>query len=84
VIGIPDPYWGEAVTAVVVPKAGQTIEKQEIIKLCKESLAGYKVPKHVFVADKLPKNPTGKILKKDLREQYNKASCPKKSGKGSI
>jgi fatty-acyl-CoA synthase len=70
VIGLPDSYWGEAVTAVVVPKAGETIEEDEIIKFCKENLAGYKVPKHVFVTEEVPKNPSGKILKKDLRERY--------------
>jgi len=72
VIGLPDPYWGEAVTAVVVPKSGDTIEEDEIIKFCKENLAGYKVPKHVFVTKEVPKNPSGKILKKDLRERYKK------------
>ena len=70
VIGLSDPYWGEAVTAVVVPKAGETIEEDEIIGFCKENLAGYKVPKHVFVTKEVPKNPSGKILKKDLRERY--------------
>ncbi|VUT26744.1 MAG: Long-chain-fatty-acid--CoA ligase [Candidatus Methanolliviera sp. GoM_asphalt] len=70
VIGLPDPYWGEAVTAVVVPKVGETIEEDNIIGLCKENLAGYKVPKHVFVTKEVPKNPSGKILKKDLRERY--------------
>jgi fatty-acyl-CoA synthase len=70
VIGLPDDYWGEIVTAVVVPKAGQTIKEKEIIEFCKETLAGYKVPKRVFVTTEIPKNPSGKILKKDLQKQY--------------
>ena len=45
--------------------------KRQIIAYCKEHLAGFKCPKKVFIADKLPKNPSGKILKRELKEQYN-------------
>jgi fatty-acyl-CoA synthase len=70
VIGLPHPKWVEAVTAVVVPKPGEKIEEAEIIAHCKKELAGFKVPKVVVVADELPKTPTGKILKRDLRNAY--------------
>ena len=70
IIGLPDPYWGEAVTACIVPLPGMSVEKEEIIQFCKENLAGFKVPKHVFVTDEIPMNPSGKILKRVLREKY--------------
>jgi len=70
VIGLPHPKWVEAVTAVVVPKPGQTIREDEIFELCKKELAGFKVPKAVIVLESLPKTPTGKILKRDLRKTY--------------
>ncbi|MFC1822470.1 AMP-binding protein [Thermodesulfobacteriota bacterium] len=72
VFGISDPYWGEAVTAVVVPRDTFTLSEIEIIDFCKESLAGYKVPKKVFISDEIPKNPSGKILKRELRNIYMK------------
>jgi len=70
VIGIPDPKWVEAVTAVIVPKQGQTISEDEIITHCRSELALFKCPKKVVFVDELPKTPSGKILKRDLRELY--------------
>jgi acyl-CoA synthetase (AMP-forming)/AMP-acid ligase II len=70
VIGLPDPVWGETVTAVVVPRAGMTIDASELIAVCGEELARFKVPRHVFIADALPKTVTGKILKRELRTHY--------------
>lgn len=70
VIGLPDPKWIEVVSAVVVPKSGAEIKDKEIIDFCKERLAAFKCPKKVFVADKLDKNPSGKILKRELRQKY--------------
>lgn len=70
VIGLPHEKWVEGVTAIVVPKAGQTIKEEEIINLCKENLAPFKVPKGVIFMDQLPKTPSGKILKRDLRQLY--------------
>jgi len=70
VIGTPDPYWVEKVHAVVVLKKGETISDLELIDFCKQKLARYKAPKTVEFVDALPKNPAGKILKRELREKY--------------
>lgn len=70
VIGLPDEYWGEAVSAVIVPRPGQSVTPEEVIGFCKEQMAGYKVPKRVFIADSLPMTASGKVLKRQLREQY--------------
>jgi long-chain acyl-CoA synthetase len=70
VIGIPDPYWVEKVHAVVVLKKGAGCTADELIALCKKNMAGYKAPKSVEFIDSLPKNPSGKILKRELREKY--------------
>lgn len=68
VIGTPDPVWVEAVTAIVVPRAGQALCQDELIAHCKTKLSGFKVPKKVIVVDALPRNASGKILKRELRE----------------
>ena len=68
IIGVPDEKWGEVVKAVVQLE-GKADEK-ELIAFCRERLAAYKCPKTVDIKDELPRNPTGKILKKDLRKQY--------------
>jgi fatty-acyl-CoA synthase len=70
VFGISHPHWIEAVTAVVVPKPGVTLTAEEIEAHARERLAGYKRPKYVVLADSLPKNPSGKILKRELRERH--------------
>ena len=70
VIGVPDDYWGEAVKAVVVLKPGIKIPEEELINYCRQRLASYKKPKSVDFVNFLPKNPGGKILKKDLRKKY--------------
>ena len=68
VIGIPDEKWGEAVKAVVALEGDAT--EADIIAFARERLAGYKCPKTVDILDELPRNPTGKILKKDLRQPH--------------
>jgi acyl-CoA synthetase (AMP-forming)/AMP-acid ligase II len=73
VIGVPDPYWVERVHAVVVTRKGASATAEEIIAFCKKHMAGYKTPKTIELVDSLPKNPAGKILKKELREKYWKA-----------
>ncbi|MFT4262557.1 MAG: fatty acyl-CoA synthetase [Nocardioides sp.] len=70
VFGVADPRWIEAIVAVVVPVPGADPSPEEILAFARERLAGYKTPKHVHVADALPKNPSGKILKRDLRTTY--------------
>lgn len=75
VVGIPDARWIEAVTAAVVPKPGETIVPEEIIKYCKQNLAGYKVPKYVKIVDEVPKTSTGKTRKNVLREILSKEYC---------
>ncbi len=69
-VGLRHERWGEAVTIFVVPSPGSVIEEEEIIAYCREGLAGYKVPKRAILLAEIPKNPSGKILKKDLRTQY--------------
>jgi acyl-CoA synthetase (AMP-forming)/AMP-acid ligase II len=70
VIGVPDEKWGEAVKAIVVKAPDTDVTPQEIIDWARERIAGFKVPKSVDFADELPRNPSGKILKKDLRAPY--------------
>ena len=70
VVGVPHPRWVEAVVAVVVPKAGHQLTEQEVLAHCQEHLASFKAPKAVVFAEALPKNPSGKLLKRDLRGTY--------------
>jgi len=70
VIGLPDPHWGENVVAVVVVAPGATVTEGDIVGACRASLAGYKKPKRVFFVDELPRNASGKILKRELRERF--------------
>jgi acyl-CoA synthetase (AMP-forming)/AMP-acid ligase II len=70
VIGVPSERWGETVKAVVVLRAGMTATQPELIAHAKASLAGYKCPTSVDFIDLLPRNPSGKVLKKDLREPF--------------
>jgi fatty-acyl-CoA synthase len=70
VFGINHPTWIEAVTAIVVPKAGTTLTEEAVHAHARERLAGFKRPKYVVLADALPKNPSGKILKRELRERH--------------
>jgi long-chain acyl-CoA synthetase len=70
VIGVPDERWGEAVKAIVVPAADSSVDGPALIAFARESLAGYKLPKSVDFAETLPRNPSGKLLKRELREPY--------------
>jgi fatty-acyl-CoA synthase len=70
VIGLPHPRWIEAVTAVVVPKPGAGLTEEQVIAHCASQLAHFKTPKGVAFVDALPKNPSGKLLKRELRQRF--------------
>jgi acyl-CoA synthetase (AMP-forming)/AMP-acid ligase II len=70
VIGVPSDKWGETVKAIVVPCAGADFSERELITYCRERLAHYKCPTSVDRVEALPRNPSGKLLKTDLREPY--------------
>ena len=70
VFGISHPHWIEAVTAVVVPKPGAGLTVEDVQAHAAATLAGFKRPKYVVLADSLPNNPSGKILKRDLRQRH--------------
>ena len=70
VFGVRHPRWVEAVAAAVVPKAGAALSAEDVLAHARSALAGYKAPKYVVVVDALPKNPSGKIVKRELRETH--------------
>ena len=70
VIGAPDDVWIERVHALIVLKEGRHATEEEMIEFCKHHLARYKAPKSVEFVESLPKNPQGKILKRELRKKY--------------
>lgn len=70
VIGVPDEKWGEAVTAVVEIKSGETVEEAELIAFCRQRLSGIKTPKRVIVTETLPRSPVGKVLRRVVREPF--------------
>lgn len=70
VIGVPDARWGESVTAVVVLRPDENADEQGLIEFSRTRIAHFKAPKHVVFVEELPRNATGKLLKRTLREQY--------------
>ena len=70
VIGVPHPDWGEAVTAVVEPRPGAEIAPDTLIALCKARLGSLKAPKTVEFRERLPRNATGKVLRREIRAPY--------------
>jgi fatty-acyl-CoA synthase len=71
VVGLHDPYWIEKVVACVVPIPGQHVNEEELMAHARTRLATFKVPKEIHVMSEFPKNPTGKVLKRVLRERLN-------------
>jgi long-chain acyl-CoA synthetase len=70
VIGVPHERWGETPKALLVPRAGATLDEAEIIEYCRERLARFKCPTSISVEESLPRNPSGKLLKREMREPY--------------
>jgi acyl-CoA synthetase (AMP-forming)/AMP-acid ligase II len=70
VIGVPDPHWGESVKAVVSLRPGASATQEELIAYCAERIADYKKPRSVDFLEELPRNPAGKLLKRNIREAY--------------
>ncbi|HEX5089933.1 MAG TPA: fatty acyl-CoA synthetase [Nocardioides sp.] len=70
VFGVSHPRWVEAVAAAVVPKEGAALTSEDVVGHTRSVLAGFKVPKYVVIVDALPKNPSGKIVKRQLREEH--------------
>jgi long-chain acyl-CoA synthetase len=70
VVGVPDERWGEAVKAVVVRREGSDVTDKDLITFAREHLAGFKLPKTVDFTDALPRNPSGKLLKREIRAPY--------------
>jgi fatty-acyl-CoA synthase len=72
VVGLPHPRWIEAVTAVIVVKAGHDLTEAQVLAHCEQQLAHFKAPKRAVFVDALPKNPSGKLLKRELRQRFVK------------
>lgn len=70
VVGVPDEKWGEAIKAVVQLKPDAAVSAEELMALCKDQLGGVKTPKSVDFVDALPRSPVGKVLKREIRDQY--------------
>ena len=70
VIGVPHPHWGETVMALIVPRPGARPAPEELIAFARERLAGYKLPRSVEMVAELPRTPSGKVLKRELRERH--------------
>ena len=76
VIGVPDPYWVERVHALVILQENAQATEEDVINFCRKHIAHYKAPKSVEFVESLPKNPQGKILKREIRSKYWKQQTP--------
>ncbi|OYV97902.1 MAG: hypothetical protein B7Z62_05035, partial [Deltaproteobacteria bacterium 37-65-8] len=70
IVGVPHPVFGEVPVAFMVPMPGRRIDPDEVRDFCRKRLADYKVPVEVRMTDRLPRNPGGKVVKKQLRQQW--------------
>jgi fatty-acyl-CoA synthase len=80
VIGVPHEQWGEGVKAIVVLRPGADAGAEDILGFCRGRLAGYKRPGSVDFVDELPRNPSGKVLKRELREPWWKGHARRVAG----
>ena len=71
VIGLPDQRWGERPVAVVALKPGTNMDLESLTAHCRARLGGFKIPRELIIRDSLPRNPSGKILKRELREDLS-------------
>src|SRR6185437_3370692 len=76
VVGTPDPKWGESVVAVIALREGTNIRSSDLIAFCKDRIASYKKPKFVCYVPALPRNASGKVLKRELRERIASGELP--------
>jgi fatty-acyl-CoA synthase len=76
IIGVPNERWGEVGMAIIVRKEGQTLDEGDVIRHCLGRLAKFKVPQSVTFVDVLPRNATGKVLKRELRTQFVGTAAP--------
>ena len=76
IIGVPSDRWGEVGLAVLALKPGEELDRQKVQEYCAERLAKFKIPNDIAIVDELPRNATGKVLKRELREQFVDADAP--------
>ena len=77
IIGVPNDKWGEVGLAVLALKPGATIDRATVVEHCVSRLAKFKIPNDIAIVDALPRNATGKVLKRELRAQFLGADAPK-------
>jgi acyl-CoA synthetase (AMP-forming)/AMP-acid ligase II len=80
VLGIPDERWGESVVAVVVPTAGTVLGAGELVAFARSNLAHFKCPARVATTSALPRNPTGKVLRRELRQLFTSGTSSDQAG----
>ena len=76
IIGVPNERWGEVGLAVIALKPGATIDRATVVEHCVSRLARFKIPNDIAIVDALPRNATGKVLKRELRTQFVAADAP--------
>ena len=77
IIGVPSEKWGEVGLAVLAMKPGATIDRATVVEHCVSRLAKFKIPNDIAIVDALPRNATGKVLKRELRTQFLGTDAPK-------
>jgi len=75
VVGVPDERWGEMVTAVIVRRPGHEVSRNDLMMFCRERISHFKAPRRIEFVDDLPKNETGKLLRRDVRDSLSPERC---------